>query len=182
MLLSSNVQNIKSKIKGNQHLLYDKINAYTMILKINGGMFTMDTFGKDTFVISVKLVPGNYRHIQMAAEDTFHDLHEAILTAFGFDDWMHLHQFTLRGGIQIDGATSDYYGLDDRESDKEAYLKDYLYSQPNFEYVFDFGDWWSFKCDVLRIEPADLHFYSGKVVRSKGGEVVQYPSWDEDWE
>lgn len=138
----------------------------------------MDTFGKDTFIISVKLVPGNYRHIQMAAEDTFHDLHEAILTAFGFDDWMHLHQFTLRGGIQIDGEGT----LDGNESDKEVHLKDYLYFQSAFEYVFDFGDWWAFKCNVLRIEPADNLFYSGKVVRSKGGEVVQYPSLDEDWE
>ena len=48
----------------------------------------------ESFVISVSLRTGCYRHIQISANATLYQLHQVILNAFDFDD-DHQHAFFM---------------------------------------------------------------------------------------
>ena len=49
---------------------------------------------KKTYIISVSLKKGCYRHIQIASDKTLDELSQAILSAFDFDN-DHLHAFFM---------------------------------------------------------------------------------------
>ena len=48
----------------------------------------------ESYVISVSLGTGCYRHIQISASATLYRLHQAILNAFEFED-DHMHAFFM---------------------------------------------------------------------------------------
>lgn len=48
-----------------------------------------------SYVISVSVGTGCYRHIQISKSATFYKLHKAIISAFDFGD-DHAHAFMLR--------------------------------------------------------------------------------------
>lgn len=131
------------------------------------------TISKESFVISVSLGTGCYRHIQISDNSTLLELHWAILDAFNFMD-DHAHAFFMDNKIwseldcyYMDGI-EDYYRTTDRYNLKQAGL----YKGKKFKYVFDFGDEWAFQCKVLKIveESTDEPW----VVRSKGEAPDQY--------
>ena len=130
-----------------------------------------------SFVISVSLGTGLYRHILISAAATLEDLHKAILDAFGFDD-DHLHMFCLTPAGST--ARRRYYSryMEDEYMTTDRYmLAQVLDEGQKFRYVFDFGASWEFNGKVLRIndEPCGRPV----VIRSKGEAPEQYPSGED---
>ena len=109
-----------------------------------------------SFVISVSLQKGCYRHIQIAQDATLEALSSVILQAFAFDD-DHMHAFFMDN---VAWSEADCYYMDamdeedEDDDDNERHTCDYglrrvMRVGSKFKYVFDFGDNWQFQCRVL---------------------------------
>lgn len=134
-----------------------------------------------SYVISVSLGTGCYRHIQISGSSTLFQLHEAILDAFGFID-DHAHAFFLDN---ISWSEQDSYyaeGIEsgDRTTEKYRLNQVGLYKGQRFKYVFDFGEEWTFQCRVLRVTEGSTE--PPAVIRCKGTAPEQYGGWDDDWD
>ena len=112
-----------------------------------------------SFVISVSLQKGCYRHIQITQEATLEELSSVILHAFAFDD-DHMHAFFMDN---VAWSEADCYymdAMDEEDDDNERHTCDYRLRRvmrvgSKFKYVFDFGDNWQFQCRVLSEKPWD---------------------------
>lgn len=132
-----------------------------------------------SYVISVSLGKGCYRHIRISGNCTLLDLHKTIQDAFEFDD-DHLHAFFMDNHSW--SHKECYYAEEANEGSRHTgkcrlgQLD--LYQGRQFKYVFDFGDEWTFQCRVLKV----LEGYVPEitVVRSKGEPPAQYGDWDEE--
>jgi len=134
-----------------------------------------------SYVISVSLGKGCYRHIRIASSATLYKLHQVILDAFEFED-DHAHAFFMDNHWWGHGNT--YFSAKMRGN--ERLTKDcklwslHLKKGDAFKYLFDFGDEWRFQCKVLREleEKTDIP----GVIRRVGESPEQYPEpeWEED--
>lgn len=134
---------------------------------------TKKTAAKQSYVISVSLGAGCYRHIQISVGSTLLELHRAIMNAFEFDD-DHPHAFFMDNKVwsefdcyYVEGI-EEYYRTTNRYNLNQAGL----YKGKQFKYLFDFGDEWTFQCKVLRVveESTDKPL----ILRSKGEAPDQY--------
>lgn len=132
----------------------------------------------ESFVISVSLGTGCYRHIQISANATLYKLHQAILKAFEFEDG-HEHAFFMDNHVwsSADAYFSSKAEAGDRLTKKYTLKKLQLAKGQKFKYVFDFGDEWEFQCKVLRELEEDTK--TPLVIRSVGESPEQYPEWEE---
>ena len=132
----------------------------------------------ESFVISVSLGTGCYRHIQISANATLYKLHQAILKAFEFED-DHEHAFFMDNHVwsSADAYFSSKAESGDRLTKKYTLKKLKLTKGQKFKYVFDFGDEWEFQCKVLRELEEDTK--TPLVIRSAGESPEQYPEWEE---
>jgi hypothetical protein len=135
---------------------------------------------EQSYVFSVSLGTGCYRHIRISGKSMLSDLHSAILDAFCFDD-DHAHAFFMDN---VKWSEQDCYyvsGIENyyRSTDRFRLNQLGLYQGMMFKYIFDFGDEWLFQCKVLRI--LDEATPKPVVVRSKGKAPDQY-GWDPDWD
>lgn len=132
----------------------------------------------ESFVISVSLGTGCYRHIQISANATLYKLHQAILKAFEFED-DHEHAFFMDNHVwsPADAYFSSKAEVGDRLTKKYTLKKLKLAKGQKFKYVFDFGDEWEFQCKVLRELEEDAK--TPLVIRSVGESPEQYPEWEE---
>jgi len=136
---------------------------------------------KSSFVISVSLMPGCYRHIQISSDATLVELHEAILEAFEFDD-DHAHAFFMDNQAWSD--TNAYYS--DMIEDADLFTTDFTLDSvinsddQKFKYIFDFGEEWTFQCKVLKRIEEETELPT--VVRAKGEAPPQYGGFDDDEE
>ena len=132
---------------------------------------------KKTYVISVSLMKGCYRHIRIASNKTLDDLSTAILKAFDFDN-DHLYAFFMDNKRWSD---DDPYFLQpeygERDAAKYKLAQVGLEKGKKFLYLFDFGDEWWFSCKVLNV--IDDVYEATEVVRSVGEAPEQYPSYDD---
>ena len=143
-----------------------------------------------SFVISVSLDVGLYRHIQISASATLADLNDAIQAAYGFDN-DHAYAFFMDNRLwsRYDAFYEDLAAEDsmfgERKASKYNLRQAGFRKGKKFKYLFDFGDEWVFQCSVLRTEDMDTPV--AKVVRSKGEAPDQYEyyeEWDgdDDWD
>ena len=132
----------------------------------------------ESFVISVSLGTGCYRHIQISANASLYKLHQAILKAFEFED-DHEHAFFMDNHVwsSADAYFSFKAEAGDRLTKKYTLKKLQLAKGQKFKYVFDFGDEWEFQCKVLRELEEDTK--TPLVIRSAGESPEQYPEWEE---
>lgn len=133
-----------------------------------------------SYVISVSLGTGCYRHIRISGMATLEELSDAILDAFDFDN-DHLHAFFMnnRAWDEIDCYYSPYAEEDEfRTTDSYKLQFINLEIGKKFLYIFDFGDDWRFQCKVLNILDEDTK--EPVVVRTKGAAPMQYPVFDEE--
>ena len=132
----------------------------------------------ESFVISVSLGTGCYRHIQISANATLYKLHQAILKAFEFE-YDHEHAFFMDNHVwsPADAYFSSKAEVGDRLTKKYTLKKLKLAKGQKFKYVFDFGDEWEFQCKVLRELEEDTK--TPLVIRSVGESPEQYPEWEE---
>lgn len=132
-----------------------------------------------SYVISVSVGTGCYRHIQIAKTATLYELHKAIINAFDFED-DHVHAFFMNNRIWTPEEV--YYSH--RAEGDERLTKDYKLEQfglskgDQFKYVFDFGDEWRFQCKILR--ELDVRTDIPGVIRRVGESPEQYP--EPEWE
>ena len=133
-----------------------------------------------SYVISVSLGTGCYRHIQISSTATLYSLHQAILNAFKFED-DHMHAFFMdnKRWSQGDCYVSSKSEPTDRLTKRYSLQKSNIAKGKKFLYLFDFGDEWVFQCKVLR-ETDEKTDIPG-VIRSVGEAPKQYPDYDEDW-
>lgn len=136
---------------------------------------------EQSFVISISLGTGCYRHIQVDGNYTLFSLHRIILEAFDFDD-DHAHAFFMDNVFW--SGWDCYYadGMNGKRSTDDYTLNQAgLHKGKQFKYIFDFGDEWRFQCKVLKVLEGNTP--KPTILRSKGDAPEQYPSWDEDsWE
>ena len=147
---------------------------------LTNGIERTDTM--ESFVISVSLGTGCYRHIQISANATLFKLHQAILKAFEFDD-DHLHAFFMDNKRWSDRDMYVAFKSEpaDRLTKKYSLQRAGLVKGKKFLYLFDFGDEWVFQCRVLR--ELEDKTATPVIIRSVGESPEQYPScddWDED--
>lgn len=140
----------------------------------------MNNKAKISYVLSVSVGTGCYRHLQISANATLYDLHKAILDAFDFDD-DHAHVFFMNNRIWNEDEA--YYC--DFLDDVDLFSKDYklcsfnLKKDQKFLYVFDFGDEWIFQIKVLREVAEKID--EPQIIKSKGDAPSQYGD-DEEWD
>ncbi len=134
-----------------------------------------------SYIISVSLGAGCYRHIRISADATLQDLNEAILDAVEFDD-DHAHAFFMDNRMWSDADSYYAEGIDDAGRFTSEYTLDEigLYAGKQFKYVFDFGDEWKFQCKVLKV--LDEETEEPQVVKSVGDAPMQYGELDEGFE
>lgn len=136
-------------------------------------------FKNMSYVISVSLWKGCYRHIQISADSTLEELHDVIRESYGFDN-DHCYAFFMDNKFW---SREDAYFSDDMEKGEQVTARYRLYEtglrkDKQFKYLYDFGDEWRFQCKVLRIveeatpEPV--------VIRSKGEAPDQYEDWEDE--
>lgn len=132
-----------------------------------------------SYVISVSLCTGCYRHIRISENAPLFMLHETILKAFDFDD-DHLHAFFLDDHYWSHNRAyfSDKEGYWSKKSKKYTLQKLGLKEGDKFKYLFDFGDEWRFQCRVLR--RVDEETVIPCIVRSVGESPEQYPDAEFD--
>lgn len=134
-----------------------------------------------SYVVSVSLGTGCYRHIRIGEQETLDRLHEMILNTFDFDD-DHAHAFFMDDRYW--SSARAYYS--DYINDTKKYSRDVTLRQlrlkkgDKFKFLFDFGDEWRFQCKVLR-ELEERTDIPG-VVRTVGEAPEQYPDWEEEYE
>ena len=89
------------------------------------------------------------RVFAVAPSGTFERFAEAIDRAFGRWDFSHLHAFELADGRRI-GFPDEDFGEDGWIDHATARLGSTLEPGERFEFVFDFGDDWRHRCEVLQ--------------------------------
>lgn len=132
-----------------------------------------------SYVISVSLGSGCYRHIRIGEQETLDTLHEEILDAFDFEDG-HAHAFFMDDRYWSSARAYCSHNLDGTTRlSREVTLRQLqLEEGEKFKFLFDFGDEWRFQCKVLR-ELEERTDIPG-VTRSMGAAPKQYPDLDED--
>ncbi len=128
-----------------------------------------------SYVISVSIGTGCYRHIQISDGATLCQLHTAIIDAFDFycDEFM-AHAFFMdnRFWSPKDAFFSD--GIDDmfRCTSKYTLKKLKVHSGDKFKYLFDFEEEHRIQCKVLRALQENTP--EAKVIRSVGEDPQQH--------
>ena len=132
-----------------------------------------------SYIISVSLGTGCYRHIRISGKASLEELSDAILDAFDFDN-DHLHAFFMNNKAWDDEhCYSSAYAEDGCPDTYNCRLQFVgLEEGKKFLYIFDFGDNWQFKCKVLKVLDEDTK--TAEVIRTKGEAPKQYPEYDED--
>jgi len=133
------------------------------------------------------------RTIEVRGTNTLDQLHEAIFRAFDrFDAHMYEFEFAESamhpGGRRIGLPTSRYSPFSDPKDDPEDALRTridslYLGAGEAFGYLFDFGDEWWHRIDVVSIEEKTATGRYPRITQRVGESPPQYvdeEEWDED--
>lgn len=140
---------------------------------------------KLSYVISVSLGTGCYRHIRISGDELLDGLHLAIQQAFGFENdhayafFMDNRMWSDMDAYYADFAAEDPWDGEQRTTSKYRLKQLKLEAGKKFKYIFDFGDEWQFQCKVLKVLEEETS--EPVVVRSKGEAPSQYGDED-DWE
>ena len=139
-----------------------------------------------SYVISVSLGTGCYRHIKIDADSALFQLSSAILDAFQVDD-DHMHAFFMDNRAWSRNPAACYWSDPDEDemddnvnpgTDEISLRELGLAEGQKFQYVFDFGDDWRFSCRVLKV--LDEQTKIPQVIRSVGDAPEQYPDFDDE--
>ena len=134
-------------------------------------------YQKGTFIFKVTLDDA-WRTIAISGRNTLEDLHLAIQAAFDFDN-DHLYSFSL--DPKRLHPRKSYHSPNGEEApfaDSVRIGRLNLYAGQKLLYVFDYGDWWEFSIEVVKITDKP-HFGDSKILEQKGKNPEQYPDYDE---
>jgi hypothetical protein len=151
---------------------------------------------REAFVFNARLDgwKGVRRTVAVRSDQTLAVLHDALRSAFGWDD-DHLYAFWLGGkfwardGIEyvhpfaLEG--NPFAGWDlpmetpSRESAEQALDRLGLVKGQRIAYIFDFGDEWRVRLTLRQIVTDDGGAYP-RILDSVGDAPPQYPDYEED--
>lgn len=100
--------------------------------------------------------PSVYRTIHIENTRTFYDLHVAIQIAFGWQDY-HLHDFRLN-----DEVIGPKEFIDEQNILEESTIllsKKIVFEKQKFIYIYDFGDSWEHKIELVKFVKPKKTFY-----------------------
>jgi hypothetical protein len=130
-----------------------------------------------TFRVGLKYVPGIWRTIEIKGSQSLHQLHQAIVEAFGRDD-DHLYAFFMNNKAWDN--TAEYgppYGETAARNSMKARINSLgLETKSKFLYIFDFGDDWEHPITLLNIRQEVTKGKFPRIVGSKGEAPPQYHS------
>lgn len=135
---------------------------------------------KVSYIISVSLGKGCYRHIRISGKNTLDNLAGCILDAFDFY-FDHLYSFFMdnKWWSEIDEYCSPY-AENPPYADKVKLAQLRLEKGQQFKFLFDYGDEWRFQCKVLQV--LDEETTEPVVVCKKGAAPEQYPDYDDEYD
>jgi hypothetical protein len=122
---------------------------------------------------------GVWRWLAIPHDASLHELANAILAAFDFDN-DHLYEFRYR---DQSGKTREYHhpGMDEGPFADEINLGESgLLEKQTMQFHYDFGDDWRFVVKLERIDPPDPKVDDFTLLESKGEAPKQYPT-QEEW-
>ena len=98
--------------------------------------------------------PPVWRRVYVSSDSTLADLHDIIQIVMDWDD-SHLHEFKIAGKrfSARNMMGDDFYS--DVEDEGKVPLSWAEKMQPEFSYVYDFGDYWEHQIHIEGIVPAD---------------------------
>jgi len=145
--------------------------------------------GKPTTVFRATLRPKLYRDIEIGATGTLRDLAAAIVGAFDFDlDHAYGFYGKLTGNY---GHSPKKYELfadmgegdpDDPGVEATPFAAAFPRVGAKMLFLFDYGDEWRFKVEVIGVGEKVPRGRYPKVIASVGAAPIQYPACDEDGE
>lgn len=134
-----------------------------------------------SYVISVSVYKGCYRHIRVATDVFLSDLAQDILNAFDFDD-DHLYSFFMDNSAW---SRENEYARERNDWSDAELASDYTLEEAlcrddgRFLFIFDYGDEWRFSCRILKEIPEPTE--GCVIVRRKGDSPKQYGDEEEDF-
>lgn len=155
----------------------DYFQVFKYLFKDKGVTKTVEEIMKPvkngTYTFRVSIVRNSmksWREVQLAYTHTLEDLHNIIQEAFHFDN-DHLYGFFLDNRDPILCKYAEDYG-EVAEKTKIASLR--LYEGQEFVYIFDFGDEWRFKVEVINIDNKAPLPLKPMIMHTKGMAPEQY--------
>jgi hypothetical protein len=138
----------------------------------NNLTFPAEEFRKGTYVFKVSLGK-TWRRIAIPAELTLEELAVTIINAYDFD-FDHLYKFTYMNRFGASKRVTHPY-MEEYVSTDEVQVGE-LPLQPgqSMEFVYDFGDWWTFEVTLEAIEAVDPKLSEAQVIEKKGQAPKQY--------
>ena len=138
-------------------------------------------FVDGTYVFKIALAEDLWRRIEISAGNTLLHLHDAIQTAYDFDD-DHLYSFFMDGNAWSDERFSSPYEDDGPFVDEVRIGELGLYVGRSILYLFDYGDEWRFQVELEDIHKEGPKPRRPKIVDEKGEAPQQYYYGDDDEE
>ncbi|MGN0576671.1 MAG: DUF6930 domain-containing protein [Ruminococcus sp.] len=130
-----------------------------------------------SYVISVSVGTGCYRHIRISGDRTLDDFAGCILDSFDFD-FDHLYSFYMDNKWWSHVNCYNHpYSEEPPFADRVILAQLGLQKGTAFKFLFDFGDEWRFQCKVLRVLDEDTP--EELIVRSVGKSPEQYPDYED---
>lgn len=131
-----------------------------------------------SYIISVSLGTGCYRHIRLSGEESLDCFARCILDSFDFC-FDHLYSFFMDDKWW--SQAEEYHSSYDEEppyAENISMSELKLAKGQKFKFLFDYGDEWRFQCRVLQVLQEDTP--KPLIVNSKGKAPEQYPDYDDD--
>ena len=127
----------------------------------------------NAYVFKVLLKRGLWRRIKIPSNHTLHNLHEAILEAYDFDN-DHLYAFFMEGkpwkGTAYWSPQNDCGPYANRIKLKSLNLE----LKQKFLYLYDFGDEWKFSVQLEAILEEEVSLLKPIVIEKRGESPEQY--------
>jgi len=117
-----------------------------------------------------------WRKIKLSGTHTLGNLHEAIQSAFNFDD-DHLYAFYIGGNTRTGRPINCEKAHDGGPAAEEVSIMEMeLFPGQKLIYLFDFGDMWEFGVELTGIEKEEPLPLKPSIVETKGKSPQQYRS------
>lgn len=129
------------------------------------------------YTIKVMMSNKVWRTIELSANHTLLDVHDAIQEAFEFDD-DHLYSFFMDGEMWSDYRYNSPMDNEGPYVDEVKLGELGLREKSRFLYLFDFGDEWVFGIEVISIVQCRTIKGVYRIIESKGKSPEQYPGGD----
>lgn len=140
---------------------------------INNTVSVATAIEKGSYLFKVTVATGVWRKIELSHKHTLLDLHDAIQSAFGFDD-DHLYSFFM------DAKRYSRNVFESPNCENGPYVDELsigeleLHEGQRILYLFDYGDSWEFNVVLEKIDSSRKLPRTPKIVEKKGKAPEQY--------